>query len=66
LAELERRVHAALDEIATRHTGATLAVVAHGGVLAAVTGEFGHANGQVVAWRWPSGRPGGAGPKSVG
>jgi len=56
-AELEGRVYAALDEIAARHTGATLAVVAHGGVLAAVTGEFGHANGQVVPWSWPSGRP---------
>ena len=51
--ELERRVRAALDELAARHAGDTLVVVAHGGVLAAVTGEFGHPNAAVVSWSWP-------------
>ena len=53
-AELERRIHGALDDLAARHVGATIAVVAHGGVLAAVTGEFGHANAEVVSWSWPA------------
>jgi hypothetical protein len=30
-----------------------VAVVAHGGVLAAITGVYGHANAEVVAWPWP-------------
>lgn len=57
--ELARRVHAALDELAGRHRGDTVAVVAHGGVLAAITGVYGHANAEVVPCPWP--RPDGAG-----
>jgi broad specificity phosphatase PhoE len=52
-AELEARVRRALDDLAARHAGGTLAVVAHGGVLAAVTGEFGHANCSVIRVTWP-------------
>jgi len=54
--ELEDRVRVVLDELAARHAGDTVIVVAHGGVLAAVTGEFGHPNAAVVRWSWP-GRP---------
>ena len=52
-AELARRVHEALDELAARHAGATLLIVAHGGVLAAITGEHGHDNAARVSWAWP-------------
>lgn len=52
-AELANRVHAALDELAARHASQTLVVVAHGGVLAAATGEYGHANCAVVRLEWP-------------
>jgi len=47
------RVTGVLDDLADRHRGETLAIVAHGGVLAAVTGEFGHANCAVVRVTWP-------------
>jgi probable phosphoglycerate mutase len=50
---LARRVHEALDELCARHAGATLAIVAHGGVLAAITGEYGHDNAAVLTWTWP-------------
>lgn len=54
-AELEARVREALADLCARHPGdAKLAIVAHGGVLAAVTGEFGHANAEVVAIDWPA------------
>ena len=52
-AELAHRVQAALEDLAARHAGATLAIVSHGGVLAAITGSFGHANAEIVEWRWP-------------
>jgi broad specificity phosphatase PhoE len=53
-AELEARVRSALDDLAGRHRGATLAVVAHGGVMAAATGEYGHDNCAVVRMTWPA------------
>jgi broad specificity phosphatase PhoE len=53
-AELARRVHAALTELAARHVGDSVAVVAHGGVLAAITGVYGHANAEVVPFAWPA------------
>lgn len=54
LAELAARVREALDELCGRHPlGVTLAVVAHGGVLAAILAKFGHANGEAVACDWP-------------
>jgi len=52
-AELAARVRGALDDLAARHPGATLAVVCHGGVLAAATGEYGHPNCAVVRVGWP-------------
>jgi broad specificity phosphatase PhoE len=52
-AELTRRVVSALDELAARHAGARVAIVAHGGVLAALTGKYGHDNAAVVPWSWP-------------
>lgn len=58
LTELQGRVGEALGEIAARHLGATVVVVAHGGVLGAVTGKFGHANAEVVPWTWPAGERG--------
>jgi len=53
LAELSVRVRGALDDLAARHPGETLALVAHGGVLAAATGEYGHPNCAVVRLGWP-------------
>jgi len=50
--QLAARVHAALDDLARAHTGGTVLVVAHGGVLAAATGEAGHANAAVVHLDW--------------
>ncbi len=53
LRDLEVRIHAALDDLAERHRGRRLIVVAHGGVLAAATGEFGHDNAEVARLDWP-------------
>lgn len=54
-AELEARVREALTDLCARHAAdAKLAVVAHGGVLAAVTGRFGHANAEAVELDWPA------------
>jgi len=52
-AELEARVHGALHDLAARHHGASFAVVAHGGVLAAATGVYGHENCAAVRIGWP-------------
>ncbi len=51
--ELQARVFAALDDLTGRHGGGPLLVVAHGGVLAAILGWFGHENGEAVPCDWP-------------